>query len=202
MVSAAGRVANTMRGHDEGGGTKVAGSPFRHRAVWFATAPSGWCFVAPKATHTVPVDSVPVDIVHLLAFHAVTPVVSSRGVPTQLPQLEPEAPAPWRATSESADQGRRTPLWGAASWSTRLCPMNRRSRTSFTGPSTAWWVATTHWANDKSARRISIRSGVWARSWATFGRGGPDTDYITELRRLPYGLHAVLGLHTTQEEEN
>ncbi|MBO0893274.1 MAG: cadmium-translocating P-type ATPase [Acidimicrobiales bacterium] len=34
------------------------------------------------------------------------------------------------------------------------------------------------------------------------GPGEPDEQDIVELRRLLYGLHAVLGLHTTQEEES
>jgi heavy metal translocating P-type ATPase len=34
------------------------------------------------------------------------------------------------------------------------------------------------------------------------GPEGPDTEDISELRRLLYGLHAVLTLHTAQEEEN
>ncbi len=34
------------------------------------------------------------------------------------------------------------------------------------------------------------------------GPEGPDTEDLTELRHLLYGLHAVLRLHTTQEEES
>ena len=34
------------------------------------------------------------------------------------------------------------------------------------------------------------------------GPGGPDSDDVTELRGLLYGLYAVLRLHTTQEEES
>jgi iron-sulfur cluster repair protein YtfE (RIC family) len=34
------------------------------------------------------------------------------------------------------------------------------------------------------------------------GPAGPDSEDITELRRLLYGLHAVLRLHTTQEDES
>ena len=34
------------------------------------------------------------------------------------------------------------------------------------------------------------------------GPGGPDPDELAELRRLLYGLHAVLRLHTAQEEES
>ena len=34
------------------------------------------------------------------------------------------------------------------------------------------------------------------------GPDGPDTDDVAELRRLLYGLHAVLRLHTAQEEES
>lgn len=34
------------------------------------------------------------------------------------------------------------------------------------------------------------------------GQGEPDEEDLVELRRLLYGLHAVLGLHTTQEEES
>ena len=33
------------------------------------------------------------------------------------------------------------------------------------------------------------------------GPDGPDEDDIIELRRLLYGLHAILRLHTAQEEE-
>jgi hypothetical protein len=32
--------------------------------------------------------------------------------------------------------------------------------------------------------------------------GAPDRDELTELRRLLYGLHAVLQLHFAQEDEN
>jgi len=34
------------------------------------------------------------------------------------------------------------------------------------------------------------------------GPDGPDSEDISELRRLLYGLHAVLRLHTTQEDES
>ena len=34
------------------------------------------------------------------------------------------------------------------------------------------------------------------------GPDGPDSEDISELRRLLYGLHAVLRLHTAQEEES
>jgi hypothetical protein len=34
------------------------------------------------------------------------------------------------------------------------------------------------------------------------GPDGPDSEDIGELRRLLYGLHAVLRLHTAQEEES
>jgi hypothetical protein len=34
------------------------------------------------------------------------------------------------------------------------------------------------------------------------GAEGPDDDDIVELRRLLYGLHAILRLHTVQEEES
>jgi hypothetical protein len=34
------------------------------------------------------------------------------------------------------------------------------------------------------------------------GPDGPDPDELAELRRLLYGLHAVLRLHTAQEEES
>jgi heavy metal translocating P-type ATPase len=34
------------------------------------------------------------------------------------------------------------------------------------------------------------------------GATGPDAEDLTELRRLLYGLHAVLSLHTAQEEES
>ncbi len=33
------------------------------------------------------------------------------------------------------------------------------------------------------------------------GPGGPDQDDVTELRRLLYGLHAILRLHFAQEDE-
>ncbi len=33
------------------------------------------------------------------------------------------------------------------------------------------------------------------------GPGGPDVELLTELRRTLYGLHAILSLHTAQEEE-
>jgi hypothetical protein len=34
------------------------------------------------------------------------------------------------------------------------------------------------------------------------GPEGPDSEDISELRRLLYGLHAILRLHTAQEDEN
>jgi hypothetical protein len=34
------------------------------------------------------------------------------------------------------------------------------------------------------------------------GPSGPDEDDIDEIRRLLYGLHAILRLHTLQEEES
>lgn len=34
------------------------------------------------------------------------------------------------------------------------------------------------------------------------GPDGPDVEEMAELRRLLYGLHAILGLHTAQEEES
>jgi hypothetical protein len=34
------------------------------------------------------------------------------------------------------------------------------------------------------------------------GAEGPDEADVTELRRLLYGLHAILRLHTAQEEED
>jgi hypothetical protein len=34
------------------------------------------------------------------------------------------------------------------------------------------------------------------------GPDGPDSEDITELRRLLYGLYAVLRLNTTQEDES
>ena len=34
------------------------------------------------------------------------------------------------------------------------------------------------------------------------GADGPDDEDISELRRLLYGLYAVLRLHTTQEDES
>ena len=34
------------------------------------------------------------------------------------------------------------------------------------------------------------------------GPDGPDDEDIAELRRLLYGLHAVLRLHTAQEDES
>ena len=34
------------------------------------------------------------------------------------------------------------------------------------------------------------------------GPEGPDSEDISELRRLLYGLYAVLRLHTTQEDES
>src|SRR5262249_21961557 len=34
------------------------------------------------------------------------------------------------------------------------------------------------------------------------GPGGPDATDVADLRALLYGLHAILSLHTTQEEEN
>ncbi|HZU79476.1 MAG TPA: hypothetical protein VE991_06135, partial [Acidimicrobiales bacterium] len=34
------------------------------------------------------------------------------------------------------------------------------------------------------------------------GAGPPDHEDVTELRRLLYGLHAVLRLHTAQEDES
>ena len=33
------------------------------------------------------------------------------------------------------------------------------------------------------------------------GPNGPDQDDVTELRRLLYGLHAILRLHFAQEDE-
>ena len=33
------------------------------------------------------------------------------------------------------------------------------------------------------------------------GPSGPDPDDVTELRRLLYGLHAILRLHFAQEDE-
>ena len=40
------------------------------------------------------------------------------------------------------------------------------------------------------------------RLLADIGTGPPDAEDLTELRRLLYGLHAVLRLHTEQEEES
>ncbi len=40
------------------------------------------------------------------------------------------------------------------------------------------------------------------RLLADIGAGPPDAEDMTELRRLLYGLHAVLRLHTEQEEES
>ena len=34
------------------------------------------------------------------------------------------------------------------------------------------------------------------------GEGAPDVEDIDEIRRLLYGLHAILRLHTLQEEES
>ena len=50
--------------------------------------------------------------------------------------------------------------------------------------------------------RSLTRSGGSASCWTTSATEPPDDADISDLRALLYGLHAILRLHTTQEDES
>ena len=87
------------------------------------------------------------------------------------------------------------------SW-TRSSPTRGRAGGALSGSRPPHRRPGPHRSHEQGARRDRPSDPAPRRLLDDIGPDGPDEEDIAELPRLLYGLHAILALHTAQEDES